>query len=1329
LFHSHFLAEPLRSMIDSTRKNVHVLILKEVMDKQEGPSFIPSFVSRQFAGKATEGTFDGSVLISDISGFTSLTESLFTLRKKGAEQLSEILNSMFSKMIDSVYSYGGFVANFAGDAFTAVFPGDDGEKACKAARMIRASVPETVTAASGSYRTGIRSGISSGEIRWNIYGSGPFAYLINGKTVIEAAALEASAETGEIITGAEVSNSSVDLDTPVSGEILDSDSMNGCMTADRNMERKFVHPDYITRMYSPEFRDVASVFTGFHDIGNMNDLVDTFLRTAEEYGGYFNLLDCGDKGNLVLTLFGAPVTSEKNIARSVNFAVALRDRFGDRVRSGITYGRVFAGFIGSPSLRGHYTVIGDKVNTAARLMQSCEDGDIRVSEEIGKEFKEKFHCNYFHCISLKGSSIPMNFYSLERRRSVSRTLSFDNTFVGRNLELDEVRLLADRTLAGKRTGALIISGEAGIGKTRFAYHAQSCLDGIKLIYLKCDEILSKSLNPIESLFDDVFGTSGSESPEESEAVFERNFSELIGEATESSITDYHAGNLKRLKYVLKGFMGIDEGGEYALLDAKSRFDNTILAFMHLIRLLAEGKRLFLVLDDFQWADQDTLSIMNDLFSQLDFENPILCILTRPSPLREISCLLPETAEVLNIDLTALPEKEQQDILQGILPCAPTSGLCEIVENKAEGNPFYIEQITMYLLDNELIDFSNGRAELASPGVQLPGSILDIIISRIDRLEADIRQTVKNASVLGRTFNVRVLSRMLKGTHMSKHLEMGSEARIWSRLSEIQYIFRHALIRDAVYEMQMDKQLRKLHLLAGEIIEKLYPDDERMYADLSYHFDKSTQIDRMLLYTLKAAEYAYNNFRNLESIEMYEKYIQRQENIRERKLAVFKLGVVYELTGDWSRALDLYDEAFAYARESGEDSLLFDSMSRKGFLLHRMGENQKALECFSQAENENIRICNSTGLASIYNNIGTVYIDLNDPGEAKSYFGRALSTVENLNDGEDRSELVMFTYNNLGLVHQKMNDLEKASQFYGKSMALAKKLDSRRNLAALNFGNICYLREDIDGAEKHYRIAMNDAEKTGDRHLVRVMLNNLAAISTARGDYTGALAIFREALVLARSMNDRKGIRLLSQNIGEILFYLGEYDASETAFSEAIKTALDLDDKRGLGNASGKRGIMLFYRGDIDRAAESLKEGVRYSVEAENMSTAHECMYFLARILAERACEREVLELLEEMRKIPENRISQASGWYTTAIEAFTEKSCGNFAKVLTLTDDIIAMFPESEGEALARSIIFDITGAEEERNRAVNIYRDLYRKSPMAHYNDLIDSLESPLPE
>lgn len=1291
----------------------------DVMEKGSGANFIPPFISEQYRRGRMEGTVDGSVLISDIIGFTGLTESLFALQKKGAEQLSDILNSLFSGMIEAVHENGGFVANFAGDAFTAIFPADRGTRALAAAQEIKTSVEREVADGSDRHITGIRSGIDTGRIRWNIYGSGPFTYLFSGDAVRGAAQAETSAGTNETATAPGVS-----IPEDPSEASFDPGAFDGYGPVTESVQERFIHPDYIAKADSPEFRDVAAVFTGFRDIPDVSAFVDKVIGTAGEYGGYFNLLDCGDKGTLVLTLFGAPLTSGKNTLRSTGFALALKDIYGDRVRSGITCGRVFAGFIGSPGLRGHYTVIGDKVNTAARLMESCRPGDILISEEMEREVRDGFQLEHVRELSLKGSSSRISCFSIEGRSAFSGELLFDSSFVGRSGELDAVVQHADSTLSAGTTGALVISGEAGIGKTRFAHRVQSLLPGTGQVYLKCDEILGKSLNPIESFFEDTLGTSGSEDRCDSETAFEKNFSAVLEGGGSTGDRDYHADSLKRLKYVVKGFMGIEESAEYLQLDARSRFDNTILAFMHLVRLIAGEKRAFIVIDDFQWVDPDTFTVLKELFRQMDIEGPMICILTRPSPERTPSELVPQSAGILNIHLAALQQEEQRDLVKNVLPCPPSETLRKVIEEKAEGNPFYIEQMIMYLLDNQLVECSGSRAELTTPGLQLPGSILDIIISRVDALEADIRQTVRHASVLGRRFNIRVLSRMLRGIPVRKHLRTGAEARIWNRLSEIQYIFRHALIRDAVYDMQMDRQLSGLHLLAGNIIEELYADDERMYSDLSHHFEKSLQTDRMLKYTMKAADYALENFRNLECIEMYQKFIEHQADPRQEKLAQLKLAQVFNLVGNWNGSLPLYEEIIQYAEENDERHMLAEASCRKGFLLHRMGNNDEALRCFQVAKLEYEKLDDIAGLAGVYNNIGTVHTDLNRPEEAVTCFGKALKLLESRSGEKIFAEIMMFTYNNLGLVNQKMNYLEKAAECYRMSMMVADRINAKRNLAALNFGNIKYLQDRVDEAETYYRKAMRQATEIGDRHLVRVMLNNLAAISTARGEYDEAGELYEKALTLARSLNDRKGLRLLNQNIGEIKSYMGDYSGSEGYFRRAIEIAEELGDRGALGTAHGKMGSMLFMSGDLERADEHLAEGIEHTTEAGNLKSAHEFIYLLARVCNRRGRLDAMKDLLRRIKSLPDDRISPFNRWFGPMVETWIEKAMGNDERAMELADGIVEDFPGTEGEAMALLARFDITGNDEDRKRAIAVYRDLLAKTPMDLYRQMIESLE-----
>lgn len=1293
------------------------------MAEKDGPVYVPAFIMEHYSMGVTAGSMEGSVLVSDVSGFTGLTESLFSMEKRGAEMLSRTLNGMFQEMIDSVYSFRGFIASFAGDAFTAVFPGDDGTAATGAAELIRSRIPASVPSGTGDRPIGIKSGIAAGRIHWNIYGSGPRTYLFSGTAVTEAAGAQTTASSGGIVFhGCGTGTGSLQRDGNAgTGEPGAHPSRSGMSTEE--IDAGFVHPECVSMAESPEFRDVVSVFTGFTDIGDMDRFVDDVYRISGEYGGYFDLIDCGDKGSLILTVFGAPRTAGRSVDRALGYALALRELYGHHLRTGAAYGRVFAGFIGSPGSRGHYTVIGDRVNSAARLMQMAIHGEIRVTRDTASIASEPFLFAPAETGTRTDDPGSDTCLMVLGRKAGSSRPVFEGRFVGRTMELGSAERFLKETMEGGTMGAILISGEAGIGKTRLAERLLAGAEDCRPVYLKCDGILAKSLNPIETFFSEVFGTAGLEEGRTSREVFERSFEELMGTACGDEVSSYSAAELRRLKFAVKGFLGIEETEDYLELDPRSRFDNTILAFLHLVRMMSGGKRSILIVDDLQWMDPDTYSVLGDLFGQMDIDAPVICLLTRPSGGPDPSCLLPEDTRVLRIDLDPLPESEQLELLLDTLPCPPSDGLLRVISERAEGNPFYMEQMIMYLLDRGLVEYRDGSAELGAADSSLPGSIYEIIMSRIDSLEAEVRRTVRNASVLGRRFDVRVLSRMLIGSPVDLHLRTGVEARIWESLTRLQYIFSHALIREAVYGVQMEANLSRMHLLAADVIEELFPDDARMYADLSYHLEKSGRTERMLKYTLLAAEYAYENFRNREALEMYGRYL-RHETDRQRYMnALLRQGEVHELLGEWETALACFQRVIDWALTEEHRDLVAYATNRKGFIKHRMGDNEEALECFRRAEAEFGRIGDDLSLAKVYNNIGTVFIDRNELERAREYLEMALEVNEAHPDEHSCIEGVVFGYNNLGLVHQKEGELDKAAECYRRSMVSAEGISSRRNLAALNFGNILYLQGNVDEAEKYYRIAMENVEKVGNRHVVRVLLNNLASIQAARGDFGRALEIYGEALALARSMNDRKGMRLLNQNMAEILFFLGEDDEAEAGFVEAGRIAEDLKDDRGIGSASGKLGITVLLRGQAQRSLEHLEKGVEFSIRAGDTAYASEFLFYLARARLRLGMTGGLDEVLRRIEGLPQDRVPPDQRWYAPVVGMLASFSCGSDAGAMGAALSIVRDFQGTEGEAFARLVMHGMTGDGRELARAREIYGELHESNPISYYRRRIEEL------
>jgi tetratricopeptide (TPR) repeat protein len=241
----------------------------------------------------------------------------------------------------------------------------------------------------------------------------------------------------------------------------------------------------------------------------------------------------------------------------------------------------------------------------------------------------------------------------------------------------------------------------------------------------------------------------------------------------------------------------------------------------------------------------------------------------------------------------------------------------------------------------------------------------------------------------------------------------------------------------------------------------------------------------------------------------------------------------------------------------------------------------------------------------------------------------------------------------------------------------------------------------------------------------VLLNNLAAISTARGDYSGAQDLFHEALILARSMNDRKGIRLLDQNIGEIKFYLGDYESSMSSLQDAVLTAEELGDRRAMGTAHGKLGLTTCLRNLPEEARPHLEKAVEFSVEAGDMTSAHEFMFFLARVYLDLEDRNRLEDVLQRMKAVPERLVQLDNRWYTQTAVMLYESYLGNRDEALAMAVGITETFPNTEAEALARITMFELTGRASEVEKAVRVYRRLHDSQPMAYYLERIGYLEA----
>lgn len=380
-------------------------------------NLIPHFIQEQFQQGNREGQFDALTMFVDVSGFTAMTQALMTHGHDGAEILAHILNTVFDRMVNAVYARGGFIASFAGDAFTAIFPLTPRMLPTETSGLHVAACAETIqaifrrhglqTTPYGQFTLQVKVGLSRGAVQWGIVGKRQHAYFFRGEGVDACAASEHHAEKGDIIfdeqidlliapetrTAEPVSDGYFRLRklAPSALRQLPKLVLSRRPRLRRSIAAHFL-PDAVLHFAEQgEFRRVTPIFISFEGIAARIELdawTTLVLDRLADYGGYFDHLDFGDKGGVMICGFGAPVAYENMAERALNCLNALKkDLTGCeslshlKFRAGVTYGMAYAGIAGGQK-RCAYTFYGEVVNLAARLMMQAQWGEILLSEPV-----------------------------------------------------------------------------------------------------------------------------------------------------------------------------------------------------------------------------------------------------------------------------------------------------------------------------------------------------------------------------------------------------------------------------------------------------------------------------------------------------------------------------------------------------------------------------------------------------------------------------------------------------------------------------------------------------------------------------------------------------------------------------------------------------------------------------------------------------------------------------------------------------------------------------------------------------------------------------------
>ncbi|MCP4691660.1 MAG: AAA family ATPase [Desulfobacterales bacterium] len=656
-------------------------------------------------------------------------------------------------------------------------------------------------------------------------------------------------------------------------------------------------------------------------------------------------------GSGVMALFGAPLALEDHAKKACQAALSIQNalkRLGDaprerlewdfKMRVGLNSGPVVVGSIGD-DLRMDYTAIGDTTNMAARMKSMAKPGAVQVSENTYKRISRVFQCDALGKVKVKGKTEPQNIYVLKKlafHREPDLDRRLRPIMVGREKELGRLVLQTLKVVNGE--GSIVnIIGEAGIGKSRLTAELkrEEMMRQVTVLQGKVISIgRNLSFYPIIDMLKNWAGIHEHDGMAPSREKLKAAIRRVCGE---------HAEEVFPFAATL---MGIRLSGE----DAKRVEDIEGEALEKLIlkniRLLlskaSEWKPLVIIVEDLHWADDSSLALLESLYSLAKTRRILFVNIFRPGYLAPDRGVIQATNQEaamnpVEIALQPLDARNSKNLINNMLDFRQ---LPQVVKDKiarrSGGNPFFIEEVVRSLIDDGAIVVKDGQwaATAKMDEVDIPYTIKDVLMARIDRLEEKTRSLVKIASVIGRSFFYRIISDVARSIEdVDKRLSYLKDIqfiREQERMEELEYMFKHALAQATAYDSILHQKRKKIHLqVADSITESFAGRLYDFYGVLAYHYSMGENLEKAEIYLTKAGEEALKSSASSEALHYYknamELYVKQSGQAHDPdKMAALQqnVAIAFHNKGQYPEAARYFDRALkSLGKKESENALI------------------------------------------------------------------------------------------------------------------------------------------------------------------------------------------------------------------------------------------------------------------------------------------------------------------------------------------------------------------------------------------------------------------------
>jgi DNA-binding SARP family transcriptional activator len=839
---------------------------------------------------------------------------------------------------------------------------------------------------------------------------------------------------------------------------------------------------------------------------------DRVQHIVKEFGG------TADRrvGSNVLAVFGIPNAYGNEAECAARTAVMLRDSAVHEawpiapeltLRIGVAQGQVIA----TPTL---FPMSGKPTHLAHSLASRARDGEILISEELRQSLGDGVSCNRHAADDLSAASMPAWTLHSIRNQDVATA----RPFVGRRPELAMVLAALDRCASTRRGRAIVVRGEAGIGKTRLVEAVNSAARE-RGIEAHCAQVFdfgqSPCRGPITTLALSLIGADANASDAERAAAVRRLLAARGGSIDQSIF----------LSDVVDAPLEPELAALEQAMDATTRQRGRALALAHIVESAAQRAPQLLIIEDVHWTDTDELARLGEIAAVVASCPILLMMTTRPEgdPISATWRARARGCPVTTIDLAPLAPDEAEE-LAAHYPELPRATIDACI-SRAEGFPLFLDQ---------LLRAANAGSE------SLPGSVRTLVLARAGCLSDLDHRALQAGAVLGQQFSLNAVRHMID---VAEYEPTALLDKGFVRLEGREYQFAHALFRDAIYESTLKSQRRDLHRsaagwFAGRDI-ALYADhlaaaqDESApaaYADAARAEQLALRFERALALATKAAALAHEPAllhatsallgelllqlgRTHDALTAYRESLDFAVDPDGRGRAWFGIASALRVMDRHEEALDALERAETQLHDSADAEMRAQLYTLRGNLCFPLGRLDACLDAHEQAYRHAVEAGSAVQIARALGGLGDAYYQRGEMITARKQFAQCVQEAR--------------THNLAGVLLANLPMLGITEAYYGmptagreslkEGLELAQRIGDLRSelLIHVCFAGGYLMQAQFDDARARAMKAVELARQLGARRFQAEAMGILATTTLARGDRARALTLARESVQLGR----------------------------------------------------------------------------------------------------------------------------------------------------------------------------------------------------------------------